>query len=653
MIPFLPNRYPDESPVSFFTRLAFEVGHASMVDVIRGRSGIRNHRDLLAAFLKPQKYQELMRSLGIEKELPKPIKEKTGEYCRSYIFDGIKINLDNFRGDLESFCPECLRSSPYWRRQWSLRVYTVCAIHGCDMVELCTRCNLSLTDKRSCIFRCRECNFDLRDTKPVYTTERRRLSAHKLFTTEINSLELKIVLNVFTSLDKTFKKQVTDKEKMNIVNALLEKQDDATQQLHRVIAENIYIYHPRIQLLPLLLNRVTASTAEAVLQQLGNIKFDSPSNSAIYYLSISEAAKALNVSRKMIKDLISWNILPFKGIKTKNRVSSDAITLLLDKTPQDLKTMLDKATGNEMDTSREVSVSEAAALLNTTSAIVCGLRRTNHLVTSIRMIHGQQKNMVDIDSIKQFKQKYIISGAIAKNFDLSIQTVNLRLKAIGIFPVSGPSIDGAITNIFKTTDLHEYTKAKIIDGKIMPKNNNRDHTPNLTWATYVTEKAAAVTLGVGLKMIKRLMDEGILKCTVINQNTLIEKQSLKDLQKTLKNSEYMELHQVRKAIGVNPGYFWTYFVNTGIVSVVEIFYHKLVHKKCVDRLMEITSEYMTPKEAITKLGIKGGVLTCLREKSVVKFKHFQGIRYDIYFYLKKDIENLIKFNINQPQPYIS
>lgn len=52
------------------------------------------------------------------------------------------------------YCPDCLQENPVWRREWECLYYTVCAVHGCRLVELCGSCCKPLTWRRTRLLYC-------------------------------------------------------------------------------------------------------------------------------------------------------------------------------------------------------------------------------------------------------------------------------------------------------------------------------------------------------------------------------------------------------------------------------------------------------------------------------------------------------------------
>jgi hypothetical protein len=93
------------------------------------------------------------------------------------------------------YCPHCLTENAYWRQEWELSLMTVCTHHGCQLVEICNKCNHSLTWHRTNLTRC-ICGYDLRMATAMQADEQEyklaQILANKLygFDSDIKNLRL-------------------------------------------------------------------------------------------------------------------------------------------------------------------------------------------------------------------------------------------------------------------------------------------------------------------------------------------------------------------------------------------------------------------------------------------------------------------------------
>lgn len=643
MIPFKPNSYPDESPASFLIRISFEIGHDNVLDMVRAHGNIYQHKNLSATLSIPIRYRNLMRSLGIDHDCPKVIVENPGQGFQYRFFDGIKINCSYLRGDLEAFCPECLRAETYWKRRWSLRLYTICEKHGCELIDQCQKCALPLTMKRRCIYECPKCDFDLRKSKSTHPNQKTQQRARHLFSPTIDPIAFKLALNVFTSVDKCFKKSLTDTEKMEISQMLIEAPEDAGIKLRKALAKNKLDTHPRIHCLPILMNRHSASAAEAALKKLGAVNFSESKQWTTSFLNLFEAAKLLNVSVQVIKKLLKWEILSVVGRHNRRRIPSDTMISLLDKTPDQLRQLIDEASGHAADIFRYVSAAQAIKLLGMTYTMLWTLVRRNYLKTAVKIINSHKRNTIDRDSIEAFKNTYAISGTLAKKFGVPKQSVSNRLRALKIYPVSGPSIDGTITNVFKISDLRGITKSSVKNAKFDSKKSSVIHKHKIDERKYITMKCAATSLGIGLMTVSKLTKEGILnRIDISHRNVLIEKKSVDKLIKRITHPDYVRLQDIRESTGLKGISFWHYFINSGVIKIVQLFSWQLIHKRCIKKMSTLMSKYVTETEGNKMLGTDLQSLISYRKNGNVKFKKITGQLHDVYFYSRKSIEDLIK-----------
>ena len=169
MIPYRPHPYPAESPLSFLVRVAFENGHVSILDLVRSAYGVKSNNHLITILSRPNEYRQLMKSLGFTNGYPESITEWSGGYTLQR-FEGHNMPNVLYRDDLSAFCPLCLKEEAYWRKLWSLHIYHACTKHGCRLLNSCSHCGSILGTKRSCLYKCANCDFDLRRTKPTTAT---------------------------------------------------------------------------------------------------------------------------------------------------------------------------------------------------------------------------------------------------------------------------------------------------------------------------------------------------------------------------------------------------------------------------------------------------------------------------------------------------
>ena len=642
MIPFIPYSYPDESPASFLTRLAFDIGHDNVLDMVRPKSGIKSYRTLTAVFAQPERYRSLMNSLGIFNDFPHPVNIGLTRGTSHRIYDGCNISLPNFRGELEAFCPDCIKCNPYWKRRWSLRIYTICETHGCKLQDCCQNCKLPLTFNRGCIYICSDCEFDLKKTKSVYVNTSTILSAKRLFSPKINADECELVNKVFTCVDKTLKDLATDSQKMHITRMLIERPKTGTSKLVEILSEATLYTHQRIQCLPLLLNSNTVQATESALKKLGDVDLSKAKNWNPVKLTLSETAKVLNISFQVVQKLLKWNILSAEGKNSARRISSNALVPLLGRKPEELRKLIDKADGNSGDNLRYVDRAKVAELLNLNKTIVCGLIKSNHLTTVVKMLNGYQRNTVDVKSVERFRKNYVTPGFIAEKFGVKKQTVSMRLQTLKIHPVAGPSIDGAVTNIFKISDLRKLTKTAVLNAKIYSRRNKLSHV-KFEEDSYITLKAAAAMLGIPMRAASKLTRIGILnRIDAGYKGIRVETASVKKLLKTINDPIYSRLEDVRRMAALDATSFWHYFISTEIIKVVNLFSWHLIHQRYVDKVIAFTTSYVTEMEGIKMLGAGTKALTNLRLKNKVKFKRFKGPKNDVYFYLRKSIEDLME-----------
>lgn len=76
-------------------------------------------------------------------------------------------------------------------------------------------------------------------------------------------------------------------------------------------------------------------------------------------------------------------------------------------------------------------------------------------------------------SIKRFVDEYVLVGTLAKQYGYNPTTLTARLAALGIFPVSGPKIDGNLIAVFSTRDIKSLTREKLFSSNEVISNSGR------------------------------------------------------------------------------------------------------------------------------------------------------------------------------------
>ncbi len=149
-----------------------------------------------------------------------------------------KRALNNFE---TKFCPKCLVEENYFRKLWELRIYTVCHIHSCILINYCPNCNKQVTLSETPIGQC-ICGFQFEQSEPTF------------------------VSNIYVELEKAIAEKVFGYRKNEIANNYL-------------VEKSLYIFTYLIQYLSNFLKKTTK----------GNLEINTPS-----YLRNFKAFKAFN-----------------------------------------------------------------------------------------------------------------------------------------------------------------------------------------------------------------------------------------------------------------------------------------------------------------------------------------------------------------------
>jgi predicted DNA-binding transcriptional regulator AlpA len=65
-----------------------------------------------------------------------------------------KRALPMWNNQTSRYCPICVKQHPIWRQEWELSIFTVCAIHQCNLVDTCSKCMRRLNWSRASLMQC-------------------------------------------------------------------------------------------------------------------------------------------------------------------------------------------------------------------------------------------------------------------------------------------------------------------------------------------------------------------------------------------------------------------------------------------------------------------------------------------------------------------
>jgi hypothetical protein len=89
-------------------------------------------------------------------------------------------------------------------------------------------------------------------------------------------------------------------------------------------------------------------------------------------------------------------------------------------------------------------------------------------------------------------------------------------------------------------------------------------------------------------------------------------------------------------------FFWTW-VKTGFVKHTNTGLKIYISKKCLQKVVEFKSEYISSVEAAEKVGHHRSYLPNLEKQGLIEHKKlFRNSKYNIKFYSRKEVEMLLK-----------
>lgn len=148
-------------------------------------------------------------------------------------------------------------------------------------------------------------------------------------------------------------------------------------------------------------------------------------------------------------------------------------------------------------------------------------------------------------------------------------------------------------------------------------------------------------LKINKYQINKLIKLNILKLefTPRSKHFKIEDKSLKNFLNKINDQSYISLSDAIKITNSPANWFYRYWVQTGLIDIVDLYLYKLVKKEQVDAILKIKSEFFTGKEASDFLGMPHSHITNLVAQNLIAPTEF-GSKDTVKLFRKTDVYQL-------------
>lgn len=565
---FLAHGSDEESPRNVLIRTALANGFGSVTAMARAM-GSKESR---------QPFAWQMRHSKLVTELSKNTALNGGQFRRSFYTQrgptsespvevmGLLVPAASIRAEAYCFCPECLRNVGH-RAIQDLIWLDTCPYHECRYEFACPNCQKPIQWTQLVGNHCR-CGFDL-CISPTAASQshashlvldffrRGDQDALDRFMFALRALRYEAHPQRLMILEMAARVANCDEQTFNEVLALASKKYPCLPvralMAPWMTATDVWI---RNQISRLLISEVPKN------EHIGSCRC---SELQLYQ---DEMLKALNVSTKNLKSLLSRNLVQRKKQQGVRWIYS-AINLckLLESQQHAPNTVSSVSEALHSDDHNDlITIEEAAVRLG-----VYPEAARNALSNGFIQPHLKKgprgKILINAASVAQFSTDFIFIGQLADELALPRTTLSAKLLHLGVQPVSGPLIDGGLVTIYRRTDLGQellltlqgLVRYKSMSGRKRASASCGAPEPDDSCVSAV----AARMLQVSLHDLKHLHDLGHLTrvqgakrrftmSSVLNTKALLERM--------------LTLKSCARELSMSPQTFSRRFVQSGFVE---------------------------------------------------------------------------------------
>lgn len=637
--------YPDESATSYLLRTAELNGHTSVYQLFgKEKFSFLSKSSPNYTFIDTNRFRLALQALSLNPHYIDLAFERDKSTSRApKKYRNVNIDRNLFKSKSYSYCPQCLKEQPYFRKIWLLRPIYSCPIHSILLLDNCYKCGHAIKLQSGSIVKCSKCFSDLREAQQTHYAEN-FLIHWFIYILNQNSNDLFqefssfwFALEKFSALDEP----QSDERYLKIVHEYFVNNANSVITMSNWINSRIQLAHPKIQLLPFYKEAKTVRFNENYLVNIEKtcIPYRLNPKSKKIYLTLEESRLLLDIGRFKLKHLLIKNLLKFaENVHDKSLIYSTDIELFLigeRRLNAENYPILIPTNQNELLT---VTVKLAAEILET------NLDTIRRLAKSQWLNDDNKKNatpiLIPFYKLENFHEKYVIATTLAKT--LNVNPVNFveKMRSIGVEPISGPHIDRLPINIFSRDSIQHITKAHIGQIKKYPTKTGRKNKGSKTTIhnDFFTLKEAALQLNISSNQVASLTHSGILQRYNDYQSPIkINRISLNSLKNLLENKEYVSIQIASEQLNCTKNWIHQYWCKTGFLEIKDLVYWKLVKRSQLNEIIKLKEEYLTGAEASSLLGMRHSHITNLQIQGLISPYYFGKADKKIRMFKKTDV----------------
>lgn len=255
-----------------------------------------------------------------------------------------------------------------------------------------------------------------------------------------------------------------------------------------------------------------------------------------------------------------------------------------------------------------LSLEETAEQLGTYADAIRRIEKAGHLTRHVRAnAQGRQHITFTSEEVQRFDREYIFVGNLATQLSTGATSLSDRLAAVGVSPISGPRVDGALVNVFRRTDLLDVDLQKVKALKNYPTRTGRKVAGVVRYdkKRWLTSTEAAESLGITVQQVAALQrSELLVSDTPPDREADNRDYFLRtDVEKTRCELDAMiDIDTAAAQVGLTRREFVVRFIESGFVQCVSVWKKQRIRRVDLQRIQENLVKYLSAAQAGEILG---------------------------------------------------
>ena len=612
-----PTALEDETPSSLLIRAATKNGW-NISSLVAAFFGFYGDSSVRAIWNRGAPLQSCGQEIGISAEDLSVVSYQRASRLKGagFVWNGLSVPFDSMRTRCAAVCTECLSEDavPYARKLWDHRFVRSCAAHRRLLCTSCPNCKKQLMQLRSSIVMC-PCGYDLREHRTPFVESESELIRAAVATSDSTLLE--VATQLATSLEAVAlaqSRQVANPSALacavianpstlpSILNdgtgdemvstrialrGLLKTISDSRVSQFFEACNAADVFAVRGTWGSTLHRTVSGDEAKSLLGATDRILLRLDEAGALVQSRSGSKKRTREYTISSINNLLlklaikEWDhcrpLRPLQGINvakamenlSKGVYESNGYSLgvgiksLLLIVPFEIRTAdNDSLTIGELAHKAGVHYESIRFLIK------------NRFITAIQPRSCKRPWLIEGSVAATFLAEFVFAGPLARSVGAGVTSFAEKLQAYKVLPVSGPTIDGGLSYLFRRNDISGLDLNQVATTRGYETRTGRKKKiparaePDKTSYSF---SEAAKLLNVSVQFIRRLVSNKELSLVLsLDREKSVTTDSLNAILAMRSNSDVIEYAEALHALGETRGTFQRRWVATGFARAIKI-----------------------------------------------------------------------------------